>query len=317
MRTLTLVVASLALLTTSCREPAPKLRLLLPSDDARGDMFRSAEIIVVGKVQSLNFVGPVVQSYRLIKVEVTVENVLQGAVSTAQPLIFYFYSVYLLGSSGDMNRLRDDRRYVFFLNRENGVLRAVWDVMRSNIIVSSGKHKALPLSDKEPLSERIAVMLFTPGDDMNTIQFSDGLLRATGYTFVPIGTWRTAKLLTSLLQSSERAVRVGACEELTLDFLQNSCWGNLDVAYGADLRYHYGVITPQVSRSAHRNHLMETQDPEQWWTELGYTRNADRLGALKLLTIDDDQRIRQRFCVYLKKKFPAEVMDSGCTHISP
>jgi len=279
-------------------------------------MFRRAEIIVVGKVQSLTFVGPIVQSYRLIEVCVTVENVLQGAASTAQPLTFYFYSVYLLGSSGDVNRLRENHRYVFFLNRESGVLRAVWDVMRSNIIVSSGKHKTLPLSDQEPLSERIAVMLLTPGEDMNPIQFSDGLLRATGFTFVPIGTWRTAKLLTSLLQSSERAVRVGACEELTLNFLQNSCWDNLDVADGADLRYHYGVITPQVSRGAHRDHLMETQVAEQWWAAKlsWYPTNAERLDALKLLTIDDDQRVRQRFCACLKKNFPAEVTDSGCTH---
>jgi len=314
MRSLTLVLASLALLTTSCREPAPKLRLLLPRNDARGDMFRSAEIIIVGKVRSLTFVGPVVQSCRLIKVHVTVENVLQGAVSTAQPLTFYFYSVYLSGSSGDINSLRDEGRCVFFLNRENGVLRAVWDVMRSNIIVSSGKHNALLLSNHDPLSERVAGMLFTPGNDMSPSQFSDGLLRATGFAFVPIGTWRTAKLLTSLLQSSERAVRVGACEELTLNFLQNSCWDNLDVADGADLRYHHGVITPQVSRRAHRSHMMETQDPEQWWTELGYTRNADRLDALKLLTIDDDQGVQQRFCAYLRKHFPAEVTDSGCAH---
>jgi len=203
MRVLPLVIALLALLTTSCTETAPKLRLLLPPNDARGDMFRSAEIIVVGKVRSMTFVGPIVQSYRLIKVCVTVENVLQGAASTAQPLTFYFYSLYLLGSSGDVNRLREDHRYVLFLKRESDVLRAIWDVMRSNIIVSSGKHNTLPLSDQEPLSERIAVMLLTPGEDMNPIQFSDGLLRATGFTFVPIGTWRTAKLLISLLQSSD------------------------------------------------------------------------------------------------------------------
>ena len=167
MRVLSLVVASLALSTTSYMEPAPKLRLLLPPENVLKDLFRSAAVIVVGKVQSLTFVGPIVQSYRLIKVRVTVENVVQGAASTAQPLTFYFYSVYLYGASSEVNRLRNDRRYVFFLNRDKGVLRAVSDVDRSSISVSSGKHNALPLSDKDPPSERIAVLLLTPGDDMN------------------------------------------------------------------------------------------------------------------------------------------------------
>jgi hypothetical protein len=249
-------------------------------------------------------------------VEITVENVIRGNIATTEPLTFYFYWPYLLGTSGDVNSLREDWRYVFFLKRDQGVLRAVWDLMRSNIIVGSGRHNSLPLTEAHPLTERIAVMLLTQGDDVNPERFSNGLLRSTPFAAYYLGRWHTAKLLRSLLQSPEHAVRVGACEELTLSFLQSSCWADLPAMDGSDLRYHYGVITPQVSHLWHRYHLAETRTAEEWWKAKGswYRTEAEHLDALKLLTTDDDRTIRERFCPFLAKRFPSELTDSGCVH---
>ena len=273
----------LALLLASCSDHVPALRLDLPKKYTSEDMIRNAEIIVVGKVQSQKLVGPIVQGYRLVQVSITVENVIQGTVKTAQPLTFYFYWPYLYGTTGDVNSLRGDRRYIFFLKQEDGVLRAVWDLMRSNIIVSSGRHNTLPLTEERPLIERIAVMLLTPGDDLNPSQFSDGLLRSTPFALYYVGSWRTANLLIALLRSPERAVRTGACEELTLTFLQNSCWHEADIGDGTDLRYHHGVITAQVARRGYPEHLVETQDPEKWWDakQSWFPAEAERLNAEK------------------------------------
>jgi hypothetical protein len=313
MWTLCLVFATLTLLLDGCWKPTPRLGLILTKNYTVEDMIRNAEIIVIGKVESQKLIGPIVEGYRLVKVGITVENAIQGTVTPTQPLTFYFYWPYLYGTSGDVNSLQDEHRYVFFLKRDNGVLRAVWDLMRSNIIVSSGRHNVLPLPEDRPLTERISVMLLTPGDDLNPGLFSNGLLRSTPLASFYIGSWRTANLLRSLLRSPDRAVRVGACEELSLQFLQDSCWNDLDIGDGSDLRYHHGIITPRVSRKGHQ-YLIETRDPESWWeqTRSWYSTEAEHLNALKLLTIDDNSSIREKFCVFLRTKFPGEVADSGC-----
>jgi hypothetical protein len=87
---------ALALFLASCGSGGPALKLNLPKDYGTDDMIREAKIIVIGKVQSQKLVGPVVEGYRLDRVEITIENVIRGTVSTTEPLIFYFYWPYFL-----------------------------------------------------------------------------------------------------------------------------------------------------------------------------------------------------------------------------
>ena len=133
-----------------------------------------------------------------------------------------------------------------------------------------------------------------------------------------LGLWRTVKMLRDLLASPYRAVRVGACEEITLSYTnQDACWNTLDVGDGSDLRWHFGIIPPMGSRRTHRLHLMYTQDANRLWEYRksqivrGWYTNAQLLDELRLLTTDNDQRIRRRFCRFLQEKFPGET-DSGC-----
>jgi hypothetical protein len=231
---------------------------------------------------------------------------------SGQTADFYFYMAYGGGLTGDWNLLQSHHRYVFFLMWDRGVLRAVRDFWRTSVEATSGRHRDLPLSSDKPLEERIAVLLLTPGVDLNPTRFSCGLLRASGFSR-RLGQWRTVKLLKELLTNPNRAVRIGACEELTLNYMgQDECWNTLDVGDGSDLRYHHGVIAPQIRRKAYYYHARETQDPDKWW-EMASQRfsKADLLDELRLLTTDKDERVRKRFCDLLRTKFPCEA-DSGC-----
>jgi hypothetical protein len=209
--------------------------------------------------------------------------------------------------------LQLENRYVFFLMRDRGVIRAVRDYWRTNILVHSGRHKALPFTSDVSLQERIAVLLFSPGDDLNASWFSHGLSDASGFAYWPLGPWQTANALKALLSNPNPTIRVGACEELTLDFVgQDGCWNTLDIGDGNHLRYHAGGMPPMVMRLAYRHQRMMTQDPQKWWTwAQRFFPKTDVLDELKLLTTDKDERTRRKFCGLLREKYPLE-NDSGC-----
>ncbi len=140
-----------------------------------------------------------------------------------------------------------------FLTRAGGVFRAVRDIWRTNIQVYSGKHAGFPLSPDRPLPERIASLLLTPGDELNPSSFGVGLLHGSYFAAVHLGRWRVANMLKALLSNLHQAIRMGACEELTLHFRgQDECWDTLDGGDGSDLRSRYGVIPPMVGRKGRR-----------------------------------------------------------------
>jgi hypothetical protein len=309
-----LLFVSLMMSEASCRSSGFRLDLILKNNTSIDDMIRNAPIIVIGKVLSEDWVGPLVdQQWRLFEVRVAVENLIRGNLNDSF-LTFYFYSSW--GAAvANSNTLHVRGRYVLFLMRDQGVLRAVEDQRRTSIQVPSGRHRSLPLTSDRPLTERIGVLLMTPGEEFRPSYFGAGLLLAAPFAQQHLGRWRTVKILKGLLASPYRAVRIGACEELTRRFFgQDDCWNTLDVDDGSDFRWHYGIIPPMVSRRVHQNHQMETQDADRWWqswiAQRWYTK-AELLDELRLLTTDNDRRIRRRFCGLLQEKFPDET-DSGC-----
>ena len=319
MRIVTLLlVVSLAASEVGSQTIAFKLPLILRNTSSVDDMIREAPIIVIGKVVSEHWTGPLMnQHWQRMEVKVAVENVIRGDVNDDSILTFYFNFYAFATIRSNANWLYVDGRYVLFLMKDRGVLRAVEDERQTNIGVPSGRHRDLPLSSERPLAERIGVLLLTPGEDINPPSFSNGLLHAEPYTRQHLGRWRTAKMLRVLLASPYRAVRVGACEELSLGFVnQDSCWNTIDVGDGSDFRWHYGIIPPISSRWIHRRHLMRTKDPQRWlesppWVPPGTDAKAALLDEFRLFTTDNDRRIRKRFCEFLSEKFPGE-MDSGC-----
>src|SRR3989442_763119 len=116
---------------------APKF--LWRADFSDSDMVRASQIILIGQVKAVDFVGPVIAAtddtgdrgdWQLVKVSVASENVLKDNVNTDPLELFYYTSIGPV--SGNWNSLHIDDRYVFFLPSEAGVLREVRDFWRSN-----------------------------------------------------------------------------------------------------------------------------------------------------------------------------------------
>jgi hypothetical protein len=184
------------------------------------DMVDISQLIVVGEVESLGFVGSDVIGtddqgntgpWRLQKVRVRVEGVIKG-VHRNPKLEFLFY-VWLGGTSGDWNSLREHHRYVFFLTKEKGTIRAVRDYWRSSIEVGSGYH-SIPASARTP-KERIALLLLTPGQDMQASGFRRTLSRAVSLGVEWLGECRTLRLLSSLRVNGNSVVRESVLDQLT------------------------------------------------------------------------------------------------------
>ena len=150
------------------------------------DMIHDAPVIIIGQAVVQEGVGPVRESRRLIRVVSTVENVIRGRVDHDR---ITFNSPWLAATTGDWNSREDKKRYIFFLRSDKGVLRAVRDYWRTNVQVYSGRHAAFPLTERESLTARLALLLFTPGQDVNPDEFSVGLLHANhhGWVFLDAG----------------------------------------------------------------------------------------------------------------------------------
>jgi hypothetical protein len=267
------------------------------------EAFRNSPIIVVGRVLSVRD-APAANpnAWHLVRAAVDVEDVLQGQARTGADEIYF----YVGRKTGDWNSLQPRERYVFFLTHDRGVLRAAWDHWRSAIPVASGIHRRLPLPPWRPLSERVSVMLLTPGGGVNPAHFVGGFARSVPFVMGHLGRWRTAKLLKRLTADARPEIRLGACAQLTARYWgQDACWDKVD---GSEP----GIRGTQASRAAERANRARTADPDQWWKQMSAAYPpAELLDELRLLTAHKDPRIRARYCRFLKAHYPGET-DCGC-----
>lgn len=264
------------------------------------EMIRDAPIILIGQVLSQQ-VGPEREGWSLVKMDIAVENVLRGDLP-GREAVFYFWHD---GRSANAGSTHEHERCVFFLTFDHGVLRAVRDEWLSQIEVSSGRHRNLPLSPSSPLEERIAVMLLTPGEAVDATTFGQRL--DSGFAERQLGDWRAAKLLKKLLTDPHREIRVAACEELTRTYWgQDSCWNELDFGGRA------AVPPIAVSRLSERQRRQEVNDPVRWWKLMSARRTPEELlDQLRLLTAHKDPGIREKYCRFLESLYPGET-DCGC-----
>ena len=226
-------------------------------------------------------------AWHLVKASVEVEDVLQGEGSPG-PADFYFH---LGGKTGDWNSLQPRERYIFFLTRDRGVLRAAWDQWRSAIPVASGTHRSLPSMPGRSLVERVSVMLLTPGGALNPAHFVGSFAKSVPFAIGHLGRWRTAKLLKRLTADPRPGIRLGACAQLTARYWgQDACWNNVDSG-------EQGVEGAKVSRAAEREQRSRTADPDRWWKQMSAALPpAELLDELRLLTAHKDPEIRARYC---------------------
>jgi hypothetical protein len=278
---------ALAILLTSCAR-WPDLQPIRNEHANWSDAFQDAKVIVIARVISAE-----VGSRRLLRARLAVENVLQGDAAEG-PVDMYSYAT----------DLAPRERYVFFLTRDAGVLRTVWDHRQSAIAVGSGLHRNLPLPGR-PAAERVAAMLLTPGDGMNPGELARELPGSVAFAMSHIGRWRTAKLLKQLSSAGAPGIRRSACEQLTEWYWgQDSCWDQLGSA-------GHGKGTA-VSRAAEQQRRARTTDPDRWWKQMSAALPpAALLDELRLLTTHKDPRIRDRFCRFLRAHYPGE-KDCGC-----
>jgi hypothetical protein len=236
-----LLAAAFTILTAGCGSSVPRLDVISKNVTLE-NMIRDAPVIIIGEPKSGELIGPIRDGRCLIKTTTTIENVLRGQIP-GQTADFYFYTNCNGAWMRGWRLPQPHGRYVFFLMWDHGVLRSLRDFRKTAVEVTSGRHKDLPLSSEKLLEERLAVLLLTPGDDLNPALFSSGLLMADGFSGT-LGRWRTVKMLKALRTNPIRAVRIGACEELTLNYMgQDECWNTLDVGDGSDLRYHHGSLS--------------------------------------------------------------------------
>lgn len=288
---------------------APSLSFVSGPHILLDDMMRDAPVVIIGKVLRQEGVGPIRNSYRLVRVILEVEYVIRGEVGRRRVPI-YFYTPW--GAvSGEINSLRTGKRYVHFLMWDKGVLRAVLDVVRTSIRIYSGRHVRLPLTPNRPLDERVATMLFEPGAELDPDEFSAGLPYASAMGWSDLGRLRTAQLLRGLLANEHQQVRIAACGELSRLYPElQGCWETADLGDGSLLGSRFGTILPQCSRRAHQYWVETIRDEQVWWRLAPKRYEAGEiLDELKLLTMSDDPGARRRFCQLLKEKFPSE---PGC-----
>ena len=292
--------------------PPPPLAFRLNSGMTWDRMLGEAQIVIVAMVERQEFAGPLfarpgerLPLWRMIKIIARPENVLWGKWSGSR-LEFYLY----MWGGGDWNVVEPGHRYVFFLMRERGALRAVRDYWRSSLEISSGFHDELPR--RRLVSEEIAELLLTPGEKMHSRYFSFRLPEAQAAAAAWTGRWRTAKLLRALMHNKYRVVRIAACEQLTIAYWgQDDCWDSLAVGNGADLTRGLAV-----SRRMEQVRRRDVADPARWWKLTRIWNPAagpgERLDELRLLTAHKDPRIRAKYCRFLHETFPQET-DCGCS----
>ena len=189
------------------------------------EAFRNSPLIVLGRVISVRE-GPAADpnAWHLMKATVDVEDVLQGQ-TRAGTDEFYFH---VGRKTGDWNSLQPRERYVFFLTRDRGVLRAAWDHWRSVIPVASGIHRSLPMS-RTSLGGTCVGDAAHPRWRVNPAHFVGGFARSVPFVMGHLGRWRTAKLLKQLAADARPEIRLGACAQLTASYWgQDACWNEVD-----------------------------------------------------------------------------------------
>ena len=263
---------------------------------ASEETLRDSPVVLIGQVTALRR-GPANTNGRhLVRVTLSVENILRGDVPAGAADIYLSMSPAAEDNSVDLNE-----RYVFFLTRDGGTLRG-----RRSLHVASGRHAGLPSSDA-PAAERLAVILLTPGDELNPARFVRSMPESVEFALAQLGRWRTAGLLQALGGDPRGEIRLGACEALTREYWgQDACWSELD---DSEWKGQSGF---SMSRATERQRRQEAADPDAWWKRLSAARTpAALLDELRLLTAHRDGRIREKYCRFLRSHYPGE-NDCGC-----
>lgn len=294
--------------------PPLRPRVILPGEDVSGGFWLHAPKIAIVMIDKATWLKPDYAMtpgrlvLRLVAVDATVENVIQGELPE-KPIRFYFFTNSV--ASGSVYPIvrtwfHPGSRYVVFLRDDGGILRTMADLTEPNIRIRSGRHNTLPLSlDDAPRRDPgavIATAALTPSAD-HVEGFAEGMADTYGRLGLIVPDGYIARLLRALLANPDQATRERAC--LTLSFhysYRDPCFSNLLDSKDPEVRQQASVLAPAKRAS-----------PQRLLSELSIAPDSinapeflDPLAdELELFTFDLDFAVRRQACIAVHRIFPS------------
>jgi hypothetical protein len=148
---------------------------------------------------------------RGLRSRIRVENVLQGNVSQGEVDIFYFIGTDSLGSSAGILNLPAGVRRIFFLQRDGGKLRTIYDNWDLTVEeVYSGAHPSFKRDPARPITEAIVDLLLTRGEGATDKDMIEAVYWVGGRMGI-FGRETVIKRLQQLSREETLPVREEAC----------------------------------------------------------------------------------------------------------
>jgi hypothetical protein len=208
-----LVLLGLSFLDGCSRGPDIQYRHLSDSE-----LVQQSPIVVVGPVNRQEMFSNERKRYGVengrplswhpVNVRITVESVLRGELSS--PTVEYTYWIPDGPKVGEWNHPADGLRYVHFLRRAGGRLRAVVDFWPSSIQLTTGRHRPTP--ETNGVAQTIAQWLLMPGDEFALDRFNPDVGYAHAWALA--GRPAANVLIEKLALNSDPQIRKAACEIL-------------------------------------------------------------------------------------------------------
>lgn len=218
----------------------------------QNDVFESAPIVVVARVESVSPVGSPTRAVRasnllvqLTKVDIHIERALRGQVPGFDTHFFFFaYSQENHGYTGQpLYRVAAGERRIFFLTTEHGQLRSYGDVRDYTLHVPSGFHPDLSCSGRS-YGETVSCHLLSVGEG-----YDSSMMIASLPIFCPVSDRlssrvNTVHLLRQLTKSKDKSLSAAACLYMAKEYAgQYACLDSLVIGDGIDARVVVAAAT--------------------------------------------------------------------------
>lgn len=288
-------------------------RELLPDESVGRSFWLLSPDIVVAKIEKAEWEGPEIEItppqkmvVRLVSVRAEVENVVQGDVPRG-PIQFYFFANTLSrnGYHTVLEWFEPGGRYIVFLRKDGGVLRAIADVAGLNIQIWSGRHDHIPTPQTEPAVHDpgvdIAYLALSPSTDVET-GFAATIQRVYDRLLQVAPPSEILLLLRNLLSHEGTELREQACLTLSRSFrYRDPCLAELLRSADEATRIQAGMLLRMQSSA---DWLVKALDEDP--LSLSISGEVSELsGDLGLFLFDPDPAVRKQACSTLVRLFPS------------
>jgi hypothetical protein len=259
----------------------------------------NADAIVVGRATSVDAFAPdrAHPEAGLTEVTLAVENVLRGDAPDHE-LRFYFYRIVGSFNGPTPNFLKVGDRAIFFLRREQGILRSVHDFWESHTKVYSGRHDAV-FPDKE-VQKTIAEIVITPGQNFDRGEYLRAL-QSVEHLGVPAR--HSVPLLEKLAYDPDPEMAKYACIALSSVFV----WGDQCLAQivagdpQVDVRAKARTLTQRNVKIRAHEEMELKRAPAVFFSRITYAGSQEARFILERLTKHLDAEVRGKAAELLQQ----------------